>query len=228
MSDVSFTVAFIGGIMSFFTPCILPLLPVYFGYLTGEAVSDLDTEKVNKKLLINAFSFVLGLTTLNILLGFGAKSISNVFTTNAGTLKIVGGVLVILFGLYFLFDIHIPFLEREKRFSMNNYAPTFIKSFLLGIAFNFGWTPCNGPIVFSILTLAVFKNDYLQAGFLMLIYSIGFSVMFLLSAFFAALFIKKVKNIYKYFRPIKVISGLLMILIGVLMIFDKLQYFNVL
>ncbi len=225
--NVGYGVALVGGIMSFFTPCILPLLPVYFGYLAGEAVNDLNNEKINKKLLINAFGFVLGLTTLNILLGFGVTALGNTFSGSGSIFRIIGGILVILFGLYFIFDFKIAFLEKENKLEYKNYAPTFFKSFILGVAFNFGWTPCNGPIVGTILAVATFQHDYIKAGLLMLVYSLGFSVLFMLSALLVGIFVQKVRGIYKHFRTIKVVSGVLMVIVGLLMIFNKLQFLNV-
>ncbi len=225
--NVGYSVALVGGIMSFFTPCILPLLPVYFGYLAGEAVNDLDNEKINKKLLINAFGFVLGLTTLNILLGFGVTALGNTFSSGGDLFRIIGGVLVILFGFYFIFDFKLAFLEKESKVEYKNYAPTFFKSFVLGVAFNFGWTPCNGPIIGTILAIATFQHDYAKAGLLMLVYSLGFSVLFLLSALLIGIFLKKVRGIYKHFRMIKIVSGVLMVIVGLLMIFNKLQFLNV-
>ncbi len=225
--NVNYITALLAGVMSFFTPCILPLLPVYFAYLAGEAIGDLGASKINKKLLINAFGFVLGLTTLNILLGFGATAIGNVLITNASMFRIIGGILVVLFGLYFIFNFKIGFLEKENKLEYNNYAPTFLKSFVLGIAFNFGWTPCNGPIVAMILAMASFQHDYMASGMLMLTYSMGFSVLFLLSALLVAVFVKKVRGIYKHFRTIKIVSGVIMVFVGLMMIFNKMQFLTI-
>ncbi len=229
--DVGYLSALIGGVMSFFTPCILPLLPVYFAYLAGESVGDLSGEKIDKKvsrkLLSNAFGFVLGLTVLNILLGFGATALGNIFALNGSIFRIIGGVLIILFGLYFIFDFKIGFLEKQSKVEYKNFAPTFLKSFVLGVAFNFGWTPCNGPIVGTILAIASFQHDYTKAGLLMLVYSIGFSVLFLLSALLVGIFVQKVRGVYKHFRKIKIVSGVLMVIVGLLMLFDKLQFLTI-
>ncbi len=229
--DIGYLSALVAGVMSFFTPCILPLLPVYFAYLAGESVGDLSSDKtdkkVNKKLLSNAFGFVLGLTVLNIFLGFGATALGNLFTLNSSIFRIVGGILVILFGLYFIFDFKIGFLEKQGKVEYKNFAPTFLKSFVLGMAFNFGWTPCNGPIVATILAIASFQHNYAKAGLLMLVYSIGFSVLFLLSALLVGIFVQKVRGIYKHFRKIKIVSGVLMVMVGLLMLFDKLQILTI-
>jgi len=223
MGDVSYYVAFTSGILSFFTPCILPLLPVYFGYLAGEAMTSLEDEKVHKRLMMNAFAFVLGITILNLLLGFGAKAASNFLLKYASVLRISGGVLLILFGLYFIFGLRLGLIEKERKVQYKSYSPSFIKSLLLGITFSFGWTPCNGPIIASILFMASFKENYLEAGSLMLIYSAGFAMMFILAAALVGLFIKKIKVVYKYFKPIKIVAGLIMLLMGYLMITNQVS-----
>lgn len=227
MGEVSYLVALTSGLLAFFTPCILPLLPVYFGYLAGEAMTSLDGKKVHKRLLLNAFAFVLGLTSLNIMLGFGAKAASDLLIRYSDGLRIFGGLLLILFGVYFIFGLSMKFMEKEHRIQYKNYTPSFIKSFLLGITFSFGWTPCNGPIIATILMMASFQKNYLGAGTLMLVYSIGFASMFLLSALLVGVFVDKVKVIYKYFKQIKIGAGIIMILMGVLLLMDKMVWLSV-
>ncbi len=228
MQQVTIGIAFLNGLLSFFTPCILPLLPVYFGYLTGEAVTMLGERRLKTKLMINATGFVLGITLLNVLLGFGAKAVSNVLLDYSTGLRVAGGIILILFGIYFVVGKGLAFLEREHKFQYKGYSPTFIKSFLLGITFSFGWTPCNGPILGSILIVAAFEQDYLKAGGLMLVYSAGFAMMFLLSAFLVGIFVDKVKGIYKYMDRIKKVSGVIMIVMGLLLLTNMISIFNVL
>lgn len=226
MTNVSYLVALSSGLLSFFTPCIVPLLPMYFGYLTGEAMTDITQQKVHKKLLLNALAFVMGLTLLNILLGFGAKAATEVLMKYSEGLRIAGGILLLLFGVYFIFGMQLGFMEREHKVQYKSYTPGFFKSFILGITFSFGWTPCNGPIIASILFMASFSKNYLEAGSLMLVYSAGFGVMFLLSALLVGLFITKVKAIYPHFKKIKITAGILMIFMGLLMITDKVSILN--
>lgn len=223
MSDVSYLMAFTGGILSFFTPCILPLLPVYFGYLAGEAMNSLEDKKVHKKLISNAIAFVIGITILNLLLGFGAKAASDFLIKYGQSIRIGGGILLVLFGIYFIFGLRLGIIEKERKVQYKSYSPSFIKSLLLGITFSFGWTPCNGPIIASILFMASFKEDYWGAGSLMLVYSAGFAIMFILSAVLVSIFIKKVKAVYKYFKAIKIVAGLLMILMGYLMMTNQVS-----
>lgn len=226
MGDISYFVAFTSGVLSFFTPCILPLLPVYFGYLAGEAMTSLEDKKVHKRLVVNATAFVLGITVLNLLLGFGAKAASNFLIRYADQLRISGGILLVLFGIYFIFGLRLSFIEKERKITYKKYSPSFLKSFLLGLTFSFGWTPCNGPIIASILFMASFKSNYLEAGSLMLAYSLGFSVLFILSAVLVGLFINKIKAVYKYFKYIKWVAGLLMIFMGYLMIINQVSILN--
>lgn len=227
MGEVSYIVAFTSGLLAFFTPCVLPLLPVYFGYLAGEAMTSLGSQKVHKRLLLNAFAFVLGITSLNIMLGFGAKAASDLLIRYSDGLRIFGGLLLILFGIYFIFGLSMNFMEREHRVQYKNYTPSFIKSFLLGITFSFGWTPCNGPIIATILMMASFQQNYVGAGTLMLVYSFGFGIMFLLSALLVGVFVDKVKVIYKYFKHIKIGAGVIMILMGLLLLMDKMYWLSV-
>jgi cytochrome c-type biogenesis protein len=223
MGDVSYIVAFSSGLLSFFTPCIVPLLPLYFGYLAGETVQNIEDQKIHRKLLINTAAFVLGLTALNILLGFGAKAASDVLMRYGNQMRVAGGILLVLFGLYFIFGLRLGFMEREHKLQYKKYTPSFLKSFLLGITFSFGWTPCNGPIIATILMMASFQQDYLGAGTLMLVYSLGFASMFFLAALLVGVFMKKVKGIYKHFKKIKIAAGILMIGMGYLMITNQIS-----
>lgn len=223
MTDVSYVVAFTSGLLSFFTPCILPLLPVYFGYLAGEAFTSFEDQKIHKKLVVNALAFAFGISVVNLLLGFGAKAVSSMLLRYSTQFRIGGGILLIAFGLYFILNLRIGFMEREAKIQYKGYSPSFLKSFLLGLTFSFAWTPCNGPIIASILFMASFKADYLSAGTLMLVYSLGFSVLFVLSAVLVGLFVGKVKKIYPYMKYVKWVAGAIMIGMGILMLTNRVN-----
>lgn len=226
MNNVNYLVAALYGILSFFSPCILPLLPVYFGYLTGDAIDNIGDNKIKRKLLYNALGFSLGISLLNILLGFGAKAITTPLMSYGNELRIFGAILMLFFGVYFALDIKLLFFEREKKIQYKKYSPSFLKSFLLGITFSFGWTPCNGPIIASILIISSFEKNYFKAGTLMMVYSLGFTIMFMLSALFIGLFLKKAKKIYPYLNTIKRFSGVIMIIMGILLLTNKLALLN--
>jgi cytochrome c-type biogenesis protein len=224
--NVTYFLAFINGVISFFTPCILPLLPVYFGFLAGEAITNVDNDKIKRTLMMNATGFVLGITFLNVLLGFGVTAISEPLTAYSNVLRMAGGALMILFGIYFISGIQLMFFERTRKVNYKNYTPGFFKSFLLGVTFSFGWSPCNGPIIGSILIIASLEHDYLRAGTLMLMYSLGFAILFLLSAFLIGNFMSKVKSFSKYYRVIKIVSGSILVIMRILLIFNKLSFLN--
>lgn len=223
-NELTFWVAIFNGFLSFFTPCVLPLLPLYFSYLAGTTITDLEKNKnIRRIMIINSIAFVLGLSILNITLGFGAKVINNTLITYQDYIRKVGGILIIIFGLYFIGVFKIKLFNKEKKYQYKNYSPSFIKSLLLGITFSFGWTPCNGPIIGTILFLASFEKNYLKAGGMMLVYSIGFAIPFLISALLLGKFINNYKKIYKYFDKIKLVAGVLMIIMGIMLYTNTLS-----
>ncbi len=177
--------------------------------------------------MVNATAFVLGISVVNLLLGFGAKAASSFLLKYGTQLRITGGIILILFGLYFIFGLRLSFIEKERKFTYKSYSPSFLKSFLLGLTFSFGWTPCNGPILASILFMASFKSNYIEAGSLMLVYSLGFSVLFILSAVLVGVFIDRIKKMFKYFKYIKWLAGGLMIFMGYLMITNQVSLLTV-
>lgn len=231
-ADVSIYAAFVAGLLSFFTPCILPLLPVYFGYLTGDAITNINNAKMKRKLMVNALGFVLGISLLNVFLGFGFRAVGGVLNQYADWMRYIGGSIMILFGLYFIIGIKWLFMERERKVIKSDsstkevVSPSFFKSFLLGITFSFGWTPCNGPILASILIIASFERDYMRSGGLMLVYSLGFAILFLLSALLVGVFVEKANKLYKYFGVFKKVAGGVMILMGILLILDKMSWLS--
>ena len=225
MTDVSYLTAFAHGFLTFFSPCVIPLLPLYFSYLAGEALNKKD-KKIRAKLIVNSIGFLLGLSLLNLMIGFGAKFLSDYLIRNKDIIRIFGGLLIVAFGIYFVSGMKIPFLEKDRKLIYTKYSPNFLKSFLLGFTFSLGWSACNGPIVASITLIAAFQKDYLRAGTLMLVYSAGFSVLFLLFAFLAGTFVNRTNKLKPYLGIIKIISGIILIMMGILMLADKIYYFS--
>ncbi len=222
MTNVSITSAFVGGFLTFFSACVLPLLPLYFSYLAGEALS-MDDKKVRTKLMINSVGFILGISILNLLIGFGARFVSDYLITNKDVIRVFGGIVMIFFGAYFISGKQIPFLERDRKVTYKSYSPSFLKSLILGFTFSLGWSACNGPIVASIAVMASFQRDYFRAGGLMLIYSLGFAIPFFIAAFLTGTAASKLKSLNKYLGIIKIISGLVMVTMGILMLFNKVN-----
>ncbi|MBN2222909.1 MAG: cytochrome c biogenesis protein CcdA [Vallitaleaceae bacterium] len=223
--NVSYMTAFGSGVMTFFLPCILPMLPLYFSYLAGEALDGVEkNKKIRARLILNSVGFALGLSVLNILLGFGARLLSSVLLENKELIRILGGIFMIVFGSYFISGLNLSFMEKEKKVVYRNYAPSFLKSFILGFVFSLGWSACSGPIIASISVIASFQKDYFRAGTLMLTYSAGFSVMFILSAILAGTFLPKMKIIQRHMGLIKKISGGILVIMGLLLVFDKITW----
>jgi len=227
MFQISIYTALINGLITFFSPCVLPLLPLYLSYLAGEAVNSKQSQETKRRLIINSIGFILGISMLNLLIGFGAKLISDYLIQNKDIIRIIGGIFMILFGAYFMSGKQIGLFEKEKRFVMAKYSPTLLKSFVLGFTFSLGWSACNGPIVASISLIASFQKDYLRAGLLMLIYSAGFAIPFLITAILAGIFVDKFKRLTPYFGKIKFVSGGILIIMGLLMLFNKVQWLTV-
>lgn len=223
-NELTSWVAFINGFFSFFTPCVLPLLPLYLSYLAGTTIQDIERQKdARRNMIINSFAFVLGLSMINIMLGFGARAINSTLVQYQDIIRKVGGVLIIILGLYFIGLFKIRFLDRERKYHYKKFRPNVFSSIILGITFSIGWTPCNGPILGSILFLASFEKNYLKAGAMMSIYSLGFAIPFLLSAILFGAFIHHYKKVFAYFDKVKWIAGILMIIMGILLYTNSLS-----
>ncbi len=212
---------FIAGLFSFFSPCILPLLPVYFGYFTADEENESDN---NRKILIKltkTLLFIAGISIVFFLLGFGAgvlgKFLSGTFFT------VFCGILVFLFGLHYAGIINIPVLERQKTLNWSYRENGYLNVFILGIIFSFGWTPCIGPILASVLSITAQSGNAIIGGLLLLIYSLGLSIPFLILSIGTSFLFNKVQKLNQYLPLIKLIGGLLIALMGLWMIFSQVQ-----
>jgi cytochrome c-type biogenesis protein len=227
---ISWLFAFAAGVVSFISPCVLPLIPGYLSLVTKLSFDELtqtNRSKTLKRVLIPSLFFVLGFSFLFVTLGASATFIGGFFQKNKFLLLKISGVAIIIFSLFVLEIIKIPQLYREKRIEVNTYNFSYLGPFLLGIAFGFGWTPCVGPILASILLYASTAEGALEGALLLFIYSLGLGLPFILTglaltkALSAFSWIKRNYGIYKY-----VTGGALMI-IGILMVTNKLFYLNI-
>ncbi|WP_314591774.1 cytochrome c biogenesis protein CcdA [Paenibacillus terrigena] len=216
------------GLLSFFSPCILPLLPVYVAHLGGVvAGSHLAGIKFGKVriqpiLIGNTVFFILGVSTVFGLLGFGAGALGSV--VNSSWFIVICGIVVVLFGIYQTGIFKLIFMEREKKLVIEIKGKKgFAAAFLLGFTFSFGWTPCIGPILAAVLSLSASEGSSAQGGWYMLIYALGLAIPFLLLSLFSDLLLMRLKAINKHLRMLKVISGFLLIIMGVLLMTDKLN-----
>ena len=220
VSDISALASFLEGVLSFFSPCVLPLLPVYFSFLSGgNAERNENGEIIYKrsKVVINTLFFVLGISLTFFILSLGVKGVGKIFSTNSHLFNIIGGALIIVFGLWQLVFYGTKYgAKRDKRININtNRAKGPLLSFLLGFSFSFSWTPCIGPILSSVLIMA---SSSFKGEIYLLLYALGFTLPFILLAFFTSSllsFFQIYKRVVKYTVSI---GALVMILLGIMMI----------
>ncbi|HFR3538222.1 TPA: cytochrome c biogenesis CcdA family protein [Streptococcus suis] len=209
----TFLTLFAEGLLSFLSPCVLPILPIYIGLLAGGA----EGKEGEKKVLINTLSFVVGIALTFFLLGFASSLLSRVLQANAQVLQIISGLLIVLMGILQLGWFNIPMLEREfsaknKVYQAGKQVTPYL-AFLMGFTFSFSWTPCIGPILASVFIYASSQQGWLSS-ILLLVYCLGFILPFILVAFFSQKMLAFFKNNRHYLAWTKRISGYLLLLIG--------------
>lgn len=223
-------IVFFAGILSFFSPCTLPLLPVYFAELAtaadSSAVVSGSKRSLDLRLILRTLLFVTGLSTSFVIMGFGAGLAGQLLDSR---LFLVGcGILVIVLGIHQTGLIRFRLLERQKKWESNGKArPGIVGAFLLGFTFSFGWTPCVGPVLATVLALASNQGESMGAAVLMLVYSAGLSLPFILLAFLGARVLGKLKNVHRHLPKIQVASGILIIIMGVLLMTDNLNVLTI-
>jgi len=220
--NVSIFVALSAGFISFLTPCILPLIPSYLAFITGISLEELQTEvnlkRIRKKVIGNSLMFILGFSVIFIALGASATFIGTFLSDHIRWFEIVGGAVVIVLGLHFAGVFKLKFLEREKKFHMQKKPLGYLGTALVGMAFGVGWTPCVGPILGAILTMAATTQDITKGIVLLVFYSIGLGIPFLISGIVIHKFFEYFKTIRKHFKIITAVGGVLLVIVGVLLI----------
>ncbi|WP_099191428.1 cytochrome c biogenesis CcdA family protein [Tepidibacter mesophilus] len=218
--NVSLSIAFGAGLVSFFSPCILPLIPAYIMYITGISVRD-ELSKNKMLVLTRTLGFVVGFTMVFIIMGTSASFLGKFFVKNKEVFSKISGVLIILFGLKMMGVLNLQFLEVQKKINTDMKTTTWFGSILMGIAFAAGWTPCFGPVLASILIYAGNSNTVSKGVYLLLVYSIGMAIPFIMTALFIDIFSKFFNNTRKIMIYIPRISGSIMVIFGILIILDK-------
>ncbi len=230
MNNVSLLLAFSAGLLSFLSPCVLPLVPAYITYITGSAVAELNTGKARLHTVYKALGFVLGFSLVFIAMGASITSIGKLLITNMDTFRKVGGALIVLFGIHITGLFKIKTLYYEKRLVPFEKLRKNISSVFVGMAFAAGWTPCVGPILASILIYAGSMETISMGIMLLTAYSLGLAVPFILTAYAIGSFSEYFKRISRHLNTISIISGILLIAMGILIFTNKLavlsQYFD--
>lgn len=209
---MDYILTFLEGIITFISPCLLPMLPVYISYFAGQ-----DSKDDRQKTLINALGFVLGFTMLFILMGALAGTVGYFLRKYQSLVNLVTGIVVILFGLNFTGIVNIPVLNRARRITIKNNDPGFLHSVLFGMIFSIGWTPCVGVFLGSALMLAAHSGESIKGILMLLCFSLGLGIPFIISAVLIDRLKISFDFIKRNYRIINTVSGLFLVLTGILM-----------
>jgi len=224
--EVSIFIALAAGLLSFFSPCILPLVPSYITYITGASFNELTDSEASKRLkwttIFHSVMFILGFSVVFILMGASASYLGQVLSRYQHWIMKIGGILIILLGIHFIFQF-LPFLQIERRIHMKEKRLGYFSSFVVGVVFAAGWTPCIGPILSAILIYASTSQSFTTGIVLLAFYSLGLAIPFFLSSLAFNLFLATFERIRRYMRVIVFVSGLFLIGIGILFLTDTFQ-----
>ena len=213
--------AFGAGFISFLTPCVLPIIPGYISYITGKNLSEIDQEK--KAVLIKTILFSLGFSLVFIALGVTASAVGNILLFLSNELRIAAGIIIILFSLQMLGLLNFQFLNQEKRIETKGYKDNYIFPFVVGSAFAFGWTPCIGPVLGSILALSATEASISKGILLLSFYSLGLAIPFILSGYFMNKFLISKKGFGKYYNRVTKTGGVILLITGILIATNHIQ-----
>ncbi|MGL5755882.1 MAG: cytochrome c biogenesis protein CcdA [Paraclostridium sp.] len=229
MEKLNLAVVFIEGLLSFLSPCILPILPIYLSMLSNSSIENLKSGSFAKSSLFrNTLFFTLGISMTFFILGSSVRVLSSFFNTNKDLIMIIGGIIIIFMGLFYMDIIKSSFLNKEKRFQLKSKEMNPITSFLLGFAFSFGWTPCIGPILASVLIMSSSTNNVSVSYLLIGVYTIGFILPFILVSLFYNKLVKSIDKVKNNMNKIKKLGGIILIISGLVMlsngVINKVEY----
>ena len=209
------------GFISFLSPCVLPLIPGYISYISGQNLEQIVEKK--QKILAKTIIFSLGFSLVFISFGATASYFGSFLINYSDTLRIIAGIIIIIFSLQIMGVLKLNILNKEKRFYTKNYSNNLFFPFLVGTAFAFGWTPCIGPVLGSILTLAAVETSIAQGVILLSFYSLGLAIPFILSGYAITKFLSVSKNLKSKMRQISLIGGSILLITGILILTNVLQ-----
>ena len=226
MEEVSFLVAFSAGLLSFLSPCVLPLVPVYLASLVGPEIFDDEATSKRMPIFLHSLSFVIGFSTVFSLWGTGAGFIGSALLAYSVVIRQIAGSLLIAFGLFLLASLKVPWLNFEKRLTPSRGVTTgYLRSILTGGVFSLAWTPCVGPLLGGILALALNSETAWQGAYLLAVYSLGLGLPFLVIGVAFDFLTPLLKSINRYSSIIYIASGVLLIATGILILTNRLVWF---
>jgi len=222
--EISVLIAFVAGFLSFISPCVLPLVPSYLTYITGVSFKELTLEEKKGKVrwvtISHSLLFIAGFSMIFILMGASASYLGRLLAQYQDWLTKAGGILIIILGIQFTGIINIPFLQMERRIELRQRPLGYIGSFLVGVVFAAGWTPCVGPILSTIILYASTSQDFATGVLLLTVYSLGLGFPFFLSSLAFNSFLSTFDKIRRFMRVITIVSGFFLILVGILFLTD--------
>ena len=221
--EIPFTIAFLAGVFSFLSPCVLPIVPGFISYIVGKSFSDIQnsSKKENLKLLPLIILFIIGFSIVFIIMGASIDFLSDFFYDLKKEMNIFSGILIIFLGLFFLGILKVPFLNLERKINFDRLQNLSFFPLLIGMAFAFGWSPCIGPILGSVLAIAI--NDSVNGTLLLTIYSIGLGVPFLIVGLMMGRLIILSKNLAKFSRYFQILTGSILLITGILILNGTIQ-----
>ena len=218
--DPTYAGSFLAGLISFLSPCVLPLVPPYLAYMAGVSLGEMSDDErppaVSAKVVLTSIVFVLGFATVFVALGASFSYIGSFVTEYFQILSYVAGAIIIVFGLHFLGLFKIGFLYREARFQVANKPLGLVGAYVMGLAFAFGWTPCVGPVLTAILFVAGNEADAMHGGLLLLAYALGIGIPFIIAAMFAGQFMRFMTKFRSQMGMIEKIMGVMLVITGIL------------
>ena len=218
---IKLAIAFGAGFISFLSPCVLPIIPGYVSYITGKKLDEIEQNR--RVVLFKTITFSLGFSFIFITLGIAASFIGNILIFFGKELRIIAGIIIIIFSLNLLGILNFNFLNQDKRFETGSYKDNYIFPFVVGAAFAFGWTPCIGPVLGSILALSATEATIAKGILLLSFYSLGLAIPFVASGYFMSKFLLSKKGFGKYYNRVTKTGGIILLITGVLISSNQIQ-----
>lgn len=226
MENVTIITAFVFGLLSFLSPCVLPIVPGYLSFISGVSFDEMqrtdNRAAVRKRILLNALFFILGFSLVFIALGASATFIGQFLQEQINLISKIAGVIIIVFGIHMIGIYKIPFLNYEKRFQAKGKKLGLLGTFVVGLAFAFGWTPCIGPILAAIIAIASQQETVGQGIILLTVYSLGLGVPFLLAGLSLTIFFNVFNKFKRHLHKVEIVGGILLVVVGVLIFTNSL------